>query len=338
MSLPRVVLAGDIGGTSSKLALARYDGGSATLIRREVYPSRDYAALEQVVHAFVSDAQVAPYTGRIDAACFAVAGPVEDGRARITNLGWQIDETALAQASAIPRVCVINDFAAAGLGIEQLGRDDLLTLQHGAPVERADRVVIGAGTGLGVGWITWSEGRYHVHPSEGGHADFAPADAEQDALLKHLRREYAHVSSERVLSGPGLPRILSFVAESSGKHPEGALAEAMRRGDPSEAISEFALARRDALAVQALDLFVSAYGSFAGSMALTTLAHGGVYIAGGIAPKIAAKLGDGAFVRAFAAKGRFQHLLESIPVHVVMNQQVGLYGALAEAARIAQPT
>ena len=335
MSSPRVVLAGDIGGTNAKLGLARFEGGSPTFIKREVYPSRKYAALEHVVQAFVSDAQIAPYAERIDAACFAVAGPVEEGRARLTNLGWQIDETAFAKACAIPRVCVINDFAAAGLGIELLGRDDLLTLQQGAPVERADRVVIGAGTGLGVGWITWSEGRYHVHPSEGGHSDFAPADAVQDGLLAHLRREFAHVSSERVLSGPGLPRILSFLAESSATPPSAALVEAMSRGDPSEAISEFALARRDALAVQALDLFVVAYGSFAGSMALTTLAHGGVYIAGGIAPKIAAKLGDGAFMRAFAAKGRFQQLLQGIPVHVVMNQQVGLYGALAEAARIA---
>ena len=335
MSVRQFVLAGDIGGTNAKLALAQVDGGTPTLIRREVYPSRQYAALEHVVQAFLSDAQTAPYAEKIDAACFAVAGPVEEGRAHLTNLGWEIDEDALAKNSAIPHVRVINDFAAAGMGIEQLGRDDFLTLQQGSPVEHADRVVIGAGTGLGVGWLTWGDGRYEVHPSEGGHVDFAPADAVQDALLAHLRREFTHVSTERVLSGPGLPRILSFLAETSGKRPGAALAEAMGQGDPSKAISEFALAGRDALAVRTLDLFVSAYGSFAGSMALATLAHGGVYVAGGIAPQIAAKLSDGTFIRAFGAKGRFEQLLQSIPVHVVLNQQVGLYGALAEAARIA---
>jgi glucokinase len=332
----RIVLAADIGGTNAKLALARFDGSARTLIKRETYASREYQGLASVVHAFLSDPHVSPHIPSIAAACFAVAGPVENGRAHLTNVDWQIDESALPQACALPRVRVINDFEAAALGIEHLEAHDLLTLQEGTPVERGERVVIGAGTGLGVGRLAWSEGRYHVHASEGGHSDFAPADVLQDRLVAYLRRSFQHVSTERVLSGAGLPRILEFLEESSGHPREPALIDAMARDDPAVAITQFALAQRDPLAMQALDVFVCAYGAFAGNMALTTLAHGGVYVAGGIAPKIAARLGDGTFIRAFAAKGRFRSLLQGLPVHAVMNADVGVYGALAEAVRTAE--
>jgi glucokinase len=234
----------------------------------------------------------------------------------------------------VPRVCLVNDFAAAGLGIAHLRADDLLTLQAGVPVERGDRVVVGAGTGLGVAVLDWDDSGHEIHPSEAGHTDFAPVDPLQDQLLVHLRRQFPRVSCERVLSGAGLGYILAFLIESGGGTPSPALAAGMREGKAASAITELALAREDALAVRTLDLFVAAYGSFAGNMALVTLAHGGVYIAGGIAPKIAGKLADGDFMRAFTAKGRFRPLLESLPVHVVMNDQVGLYGALAEASRI----
>lgn len=332
---PTVVLAADVGGTNSKLALALCSADACQIVKRSVYPSGEHAAFEQIVEAFLREREVAAFSTRVAAACFAVAGPVEEGCARLTNLTWRIDKRGLARHFAIPRVTVINDFAAAGLGIDQLADADLLTLQHGTPILHADRVVIGAGTGLGVAWLTWEDGRYRVHSSEGGHADFAPIDELQDRLLQHLRGELGHVSAERIVSGPGLERIFRFLRDSGSTAPAQALLDAIAQGDDAGAISEFALSHRDALAERALELFVSAYGAFTGNIALTALARGGIYVAGGIAPKIAPKLQDGSFMRAFTSKGRFRTLLESFPVKVVMNVQVGLLGAIAEAARLA---
>lgn len=329
------VLAADVGGTNTKTALARVHNGRPRLIKRHSYSSHNYATLERALEAFLADPDVRPHAARIRAACFAVAGPVEAGRARLTNLTWQIDEAQLRVHFGFPRVALINDFAAAGLGVALLEENDLLTLQPGVPIERAPRVVVGAGTGLGVGLLSWSEGHYDVHASEAGHCDFAPMNQLQDDLLVYLRREFGHVSYERIVSGPGLPRIFAFLKGAGAGEPGAVLAVALRERDPAQAITEFALARLDPLAERTLEIFVSVYGAFAGNMALVTLAHGGVFIAGGIAPKIAPKLTDGTFLRAFNVKGRFQKLLETMPVKVVMNEHVGLYGALAEAARVA---
>jgi glucokinase len=330
-----IVLAADVGGTNTKLALAQFDAGALALIRRDAYSSQAYASLEGIVQTFLSHPDLASRAGSVVGACFAVAGPVERGCARLTNVAWEIDESRLSRHFSIARVSVINDFAAAGVGIDQLAASDFLTLQEGVALDKADRVIVGAGTGLGVASLTWSEVGYRVHPSEGGHADFAPVDAVQDELLIHLRREFGRVSYERVLSGPGLPRIFTFLKQRGPIVPSDALLNAMTLGDPAGAITEFALGHRDAVAEHALDIFASAYGAFAGNMALTALAHGGIYVAGGIAPKIAPKLADGTFMRAFMAKGRMRTVLETMPVKVVMNEQVGLMGALAEAARIA---
>jgi glucokinase len=330
-----VVVAADVGGTNIKFALGEAAGADCRIIERSAYRSCDFTSFEAAVTAFLREPAVEPFAARVAGACFAVAGPVEHGTARLTNLTWRIDERDLERAFAIPDVKVINDFAAAGYGVERLPADALLTLQAGTPLAGADRIVIGAGTGLGVCWLTRDERGTCVHASEGGHSDFAPVDALQDELLRHLRRKFGHVSSERVLSGAGLPRIVEFLEEIAGQAPSAALHEAMAAGDPARAVTHFAIERRDALAMRALDLFVSAYGAFAGNIALIALAYGGVYIAGGIAPKIAAKLQDGTFMRAFRAKGRFDAMLASIPVHVVMNDHVGLLGALAQAARVA---
>ncbi len=337
MSVPEpVVLGADVGGTNTKIALARFEAGVPHVIERSTYPSRSYASLELVIEAFLGTPPVAASAGNIAAACFAVAGPVENGRGRLTNLPWTPDEADIARRFAFPRVRIINDFAAAGLGIAHLSTPDFLVLQDGVPVERGDRVVVGAGTGLGVAVLDWDETRYEIHPSEGGHTDFAPIDALQDKLLMHLRSQFPRVSYERVLSGAGLGHILAFLVQNGTATPSPALEAGLRGADPAKAITELALAGEDNLAERALEVFISAYGSFAGNMALVTLAHGGVYIAGGIAPKIAGKLTGGDFIRAFTAKGRFQKLLESLPVHVVMNEHVGLYGALGEAARMAR--
>lgn len=334
---PALVLAADVGGTRTKLALARYDVGEGIrIVERAVYPSGEFSAFERILDAFLNQPAVSPHAAEVRAACFAVAGPVKDGAARLTNLTWDVSEGSLERHLGIAPVSVINDFAATGLGIDLLPESDLLTLQTGAPVTQAERIVIGAGTGLGVAWLSWSEGGYRVHPSEGGHADFAPIDDTQHALWRYLRRQHNHVSAERVVSGPGLERIFAFLQESGAGTPSPGLLEAMAQGDDAGAISQFALERRDALAERALDMFAAAYGAFAGSMALTVLARGGVYLAGGVAPKIAAKLQDGTFMRAFAAKGRFRPLLETLPVCVVMNESTGLLGAVAQAARAAR--
>jgi glucokinase len=333
---PIHVVAADVGGTNTKLALAACDGNAAcSFVARHNYRSGAHATFALAVEAFLREPDVQPFADRVRGACFAVAGPVEEGRARLTNLAWQIDEAELQAKLPIGRVRVINDFAAAGLGIEHLPDSDLVTLQAGTPVKGADRVVVGAGTGLGVCVLDCDDDHYEVHASEGGHADFAPVDELQDALLRFLRKEFMRVSCERVISGPGLPRILTFLAQHTGRAPCAELAQAMVTGNPSRAVTEFAMSDRDPLAAQALHIFVSAYGGFAGNVALLALAHGGVYIAGGIAPKIAAKLRDGTFVAAFNAKGRFGPLMATIPVHVVMNEHLGLIGAVHHAARIA---
>jgi glucokinase len=330
-----IVLAGDIGGTNAKLGLGRYDGAQVTLLARGVYPSRQQPSLEAAIDAFLSEPSVAAAAHTVSGACFAVAGPVKDGVGRLTNLPWSVGEAALARHLRLGAVRVINDFAAAGVGIPALAPSDLLTLQAGIPAAEAPRVILGAGTGLGIAILLFQDGAYRVHASEAGHGDFASGDAVQDALVRYLRGRFGHVSYERVVSGRGLPVILDFLESTQTCAPSRALMDAMAEGDAAPAVTRFALEEGDPAAVRALDLFVSAYGAFAGNMALTALAHGGVFVAGGIAPKIASKLEDGTFMRAFCAKGRFQKLLETIPVHVVMNEQVGLYGALLEAGRAA---
>lgn len=325
----------DVGGTWTTIALAPAGTDPAIAVHR-VYPSQDYDGLEAIVAEFLARPEVVERGGRIEAACFSVAGPVADNASTLTNLGWEVDGAALARSLGLPAVKLINDFSAAGQGIGHLDASDVETLQAGAPAERGARLVIGAGTGLGVGVLTWQEGGgYAVHPSEGGHSDFAPVDRQQDLLLAYLRRSFGRVSYERVVSGPGLMRIFSFLQESGDGVPSRQLLDATRkRSDTAELIAEFAISRLDPVAVKALDLFVAVYGAFAGNMALVTLARGGIYIAGGIAPKIAAKLRDGAFMRAFTSKGRFSDLLAGIPVHVVKNPRVGLLGAVLEAGRL----
>lgn len=337
MSAPQaMVLGADVGGTNTKVGLAHVHAGRAVLLEKHVYRSQEHAELELILEKFLTRPSVAPHAPGLAAACFAVAGPVEHGRAKLTNLPWRPDEAVIGQRFGLRHVRIINDFAAAALGVDELAADDLLTLQAGVRDARAQRVIVGAGTGLGVALLDWDGDGYEVHPSEAGHMDFAPTGPRQDALLAHLRQAFPRVSYERVICGAGLVRIFCFIEDTAGLTPSRELKDAMSVGDAAKAITDFALNGKDETAVRALDLFVAAYGAFAGNMALAMLAHGGVYVAGGIAPKIAKKLADGTFIRTFTAKGRFRRLLENIPVHVVMNEHVGLYGALAEAARLAR--
>ncbi len=316
------------------MAVADARGPLPVIVTQRLYASRDFNALESLLEDFLARPEAAAHARDIRAACFSVAGPVAGDSTTLTNLGWRIEAGAVAARLGLPSVALINDFAAAGLGVSCLSPADITSLQAGRLRERSVRLVIGAGTGLGAGWLTWQVDRYVAHASEAGHADFAPLDEVQDQLLIYLRRLFGRVSAERVVSGPGLARIFSFLQETAAGAPTPELLDACaRRPDAAGVIGEFAIAKRDPLAVRALEVFVDAYGAFAGDMALATLAHGGVYITGGIAPRILAKLQDGAFMRAFLNKGRYRALLETLPVHVVLNPRVGLYGAVVEAAR-----
>jgi glucokinase len=328
------VLAGDIGGTNTRLIIAEVDGPRCrTLIERRL-PSRDHASFASVLESFLSAAR-GDKSLAASRACFAIAGPIRDDdgtqRVRLTNLPWAMDSAAIASEFDFERVRFINDFQAVGYGIEALAPRDLATLQAGSPRAHGPRVVLGAGTGLGQTVCVWQGDHYEALPAEGGHVDFAPTDEMQDELLRYLRKQHGRVSCERILSGSGLVHLYEFLHSRAAGGA--ASAPPLHTPDPAAAVSAAALDGSDPLAVQALDLFVRIYGAHAGDLALTVLATGGVYVAGGIAPKIIAKLKDGAFVRAFNAKGRMAELVRSMPVLVVMNESAGLLGAALTAGR-----
>jgi len=332
---PQYLLAADVGGTKTEIAYGSIEGGKLSILVRRIYASQEHATLESIIDDFAAGLEAGGHGVPGSVGCLAVAGPVESHSASLTNLPWQIESGALATRYGLCAARLINDFEAVGYGLAHLAPEELLNLQPGERMVHGPCVALGAGTGLGVALLTYRAGRYRVHPSEAGHMDFAPADAMQDDLLACLRRELGHVSYERVLSGSGLVRVFRFVLESGYGLPSTALEEAMQSEDPAGAISRYGVEGKDPLAARALDLFVRAYGAYAGNMALTVLAHGGVYVAGGIAPKIAAKLQDGRFIAAFVDKGRFKDLLATIPVDVVMNPAVGLYGAFEVASQAA---
>ncbi len=330
------VLAGDLGGTKTLLAIAEAEPGELRIIDERRYESRAYDGLLPMIQEFLAAAYVSPENVR--AACFGIAGPVTetvDGQsAEVTNLPWVVDSTRLARALGIAKLRLINDFQAVGYGIEAMTERDLVALQEGTAVARAPRAVIGAGTGLGQGILVWYGSHYEVLATEGGHVDFGPTDAVQIELLKYLLERYNRVSYERVVSGSGLVAIYAFLRDRRGVPESATVAEAMTRTDPAAAITEAALAGSDMLATQALDLFVRVYGAQAGNLALTCLSKGGVYVAGGIAPKILPKLKEGPFVESFLKKGRMSPLLAAMPVSVITNPKVGLVGAVMAAGRL----
>ncbi|HEY2825542.1 MAG TPA: glucokinase [Gemmatimonadales bacterium] len=323
-----IVLAGDVGGTNARLALVELDGATTHVQREEHYPSHDYPGLGPIVTKFLAGGAK---PGR---ACFGIAGPVVNGETHVSNLPWVVNAQALGAEVGIAKTALINDFLAVGYGIERLAPGDLVTLQQGRRVADGPIALIGAGTGLGEGMLVWDDGKYRVHASEGGHADFAPRDAGEIGLLLHLQRTFGHVSYERVLSGHGLVECYKFLAEArvGREHPD--IKAEMAKEDPAAVITRHAMEGSDALSRKALDLFCSVYGAEAGNMALRLMATGGVYLAGGIAPRIVHRLDAGGFMAAFRAKGRLSEFVEQVPVHVIMNAKVGLLGAAAVAARL----
>ncbi len=313
------ILAADIGGTSTRMRLV--DG--AEIIDEKDYSSQDYPNLNTLLENFLQ-----PNSSiELQAACFAVAGPVRKGKARVTNLPWEVDASRLSEEFAIPRVRLINDFEAIGYGLATLQPDDFYELQAGSPDSVGTRALIGAGTGLGVAIVTRCGERWQVLPGEGGHVDFPPRTVAQQALLDYLLQQHPRVSVEMLLSGPGLEHIYEFICTQNGLDPGSA-----RRTAAS--ISSTALMGRDPLAVKALELFVEIYGAQAGNLALTSLATGGVFIAGGIAPKILAILKQGRFIEMFSDKPPMRELLQTMPVRVVMNTRSGLLGAVQLAAEM----
>ncbi len=327
------ILAGDLGGTKTLLQIADITGRDYQVLHEQRLENRHYSDLLPLIQDFL---RAAPAASGIEQACIAVAGPIRTTAtgqyAKVTHLPWHIDAQPLAVALNIPRLALINDFQAVGYGIEALATDDVAVLQAGQSQPCAPRIIIGAGTGLGVGQMIWQGGRYEVVPSEGGHADFAPANEPQIGLLRYMQRHYNHVSYDRILSGPGLAHIYSFLHENADASPV-ELEKIMRHADPAAAISASADTGDDPLARAALDMFVSIYGAQAGNLALINLAFGGVYVAGGIAPKILRHITSGAFMREFANKGRMSALLRGMPVYVITNAKVGLMGAALAAAR-----
>ena len=308
-----MILGGDIGGTKTLLALSGDDG----IVCERRYPSREWDDFPALLRAFLDEAGAKG----IAAACFGVAGPVDENRAKVTYLPWVVDGKALAEAFGIGRVAVLNDFAAASQGVAALQAGDLVTLQAGRPLEQSPRLLIGAGTGLGVAALIPDGSGWRTVAGEGGHIGFSPADEAQLAVWRHLQQPGGRVTAENVISGPGLAAIY----ESLVKVSPGSTAIA----DPA-AIA--AAAETEPQARRALDLFISAYGAFAGDLALLFMARGGVYLGGGIAPKILPRLQAGGFVRAFRERDAHAGLMPEFPIRIVTNERIGLLGALAIAA------
>lgn len=326
------VLAGDIGGTNARLAIVAVDGVRARVEREQRSASRDAPGLAPIVQAFLAETGVT-----LEAACFGIPGRVIDGVGRPPNLPWTIDERELAAAIGIPHTSIINDFDAVGHGLALLETKDVETLQRGEPVAHGPVALIGAGTGLGESFLTWDAGGYRVHASEGGHAGFAARDDIEWGLHRALQDEFGHVSVERVVSGPGLIAIYRHLVAAGAGVEAGVVRNEMGQQDPAAVIVRHGLAGTDPLCVAALDRFTALLGAEAGDLALTVLATGGVYIAGGIAPRIVARLRTGPFLAAFRAKGRLAAFVARVPVHVVVNPDVGLLGAAAVAAHGAGP-
>ncbi|WP_338040563.1 glucokinase [Nitrosomonas oligotropha] len=321
---------GDIGGTKTILQMAEITADGQIHERcTQRYDSTAFATFSSMLEAFFKQTAAANPPA---AACFAMAGPIAGQQATLTNLPWQIGSADIAHAFSIPSVKLINDFEAVALAVENLPGSDLITLQTGKPHAQAMRVVLGAGTGMGVAWLTPVNNRYLAWPTEAGHIDFAPVTALQIALLESLQQRFGHVSVERLLSGAGLTNIFKFLQQNAAASSD--LPPIPLEEDSGGTIAALAQTQKHPVAIQALELFAEIYGAYAGNLALAGLCRGGVYIAGGIAPKIIDILSGGGFMYAFHAKGRFSALLHEIPVHVVTNPAIGLLGARQEARRL----
>ena len=327
-----MILAGDVGGTKTVVALYESQRAGLRPLRESVYLARDHASFEEIVEIFLEEGPAAS----IEATCFGVAGPVIDGRVSTTNLPWEIDEASLARATGARRAKLLNDLEAMAYGMLGLDDEEFAALSAGAePARTGNAVVIAAGTGLGQALLVWDGERHMPVATEGGHASFAPRSEQEVELLRFLRAEFgSHVSYERILSGPGFHNLYRFLRASGDEAEPAWLADRMGAEDPSAVIGEVGVAGRDPICAASVELFASIYGAQAGNLALTALAVGGVFVGGGIAPKLLPVLQGGAFVSAFTDKGRFSTLLEGIPVRVALTPRTPVLGAARHAAQL----
>jgi glucokinase len=329
-----MILAGDVGGTKVHLALYGFDHGRLTHVREEKFPAREYRGLEDIVSKFLIESG----DPEVTAACFGVPGPVRGGRLKLTNLPWILDSRELSLTLKIEHLFLINDLEANGYGIPELAPEQIYELSVGAPKSVGNRGLVSAGTGLGEAILVWT-GKMHVPmASEGGHCDFSPRNEPEIELLRYLQRTLkGRVSFERVVSGLGLKNIYTFLRDEKGLEEPDWLKERMLAEDPNAIIGELGEEGSNELCVQTLETFVSAYGAEAGNLALKVLSVGGMYLGGGIAPKILKKMKDGAFMKAFADKGRLSDLLAQMPVRIILESRCALMGAAAYAdARAAE--
>ena len=321
-----MILAGDIGGTKTNLGLFETSNGALGLHAQQSYPSRGHVGLEVIVSQFLEDKDA-----RITAACFGVAGPIVDEQVVTPNLPWIVSADTLARTLGLARVALINDLEATAHGIPALKADEFFTLNEGI-VMPGNAALVAAGTGMGVASLFWDGRRHQPSASEGGHIDFAPRNPLESDMLRYMLKKYSRVSVERIVSGPGLFNVYEFLRDSGYASESAELAARFAAEDPSSVISKSALAGECRLCVKALDMFVAIYGAFAGNVALVLKATGGVFIGGGIAPKILEKLKDGTFIGAFMDKGRMSSLVATVPVRVILNDKTALLGAARVAA------
>jgi glucokinase len=323
-----VILVGDIGGTNTRLALAELDGRNVNLSHVARYLNNQHADLNAILARFLDDSGA---TGEITC-CLAVAGPTDGRSVQFTNLAWRIETDTLIQRFGFSRCRLINDFAAVGWGLNTLGPDALETLQTGQPIAdgaRGAAVALGAGTGLGVSLCAWQDDHYQPLPSESGHVGFAPCNLEQDRLLAYLRALYGRVSVERILSGPGLVDLFRFCLQEAGQ----TASPLLEAPHPAEAISRAGLNLEEPIATHCLRLFAEIYGQTAGDWALAAQATGGIFLAGGIAPKLLPVLASGIFLAGFHAKGRYSDWMTGVPVAVILDPDIGLKGAAFAAVQ-----
>jgi glucokinase len=327
-----MILAGDIGGTHARLAFFQSQNGPLTLVAEGVFPSREHRGLEEIVAQFIAARSIRP-----DVACFGVAGPVRNGKVETSNLPWTVEASRLACELHLPSAILINDLEANAWGIASLGEHDLVPLNRVKSTPIGNQAVISAGTGLGEAGCFWNGKDYEIFASEGGHCDFAPRTELEIELLRYLVARFGHVSFERIVSGPGLVNVYHFLRDTHrGEEPQW-LADELAEGDAAATISRAAVVGKSVLAEHALDLWISIYGAEAGNLALKLMATGGVFLGGGIAPKLVSKLSGPLFMQAFVSKGRLQPLLESIPVKVITNEKIALFGAARYAVAKGMP-
>ncbi len=317
-----MILAGDIGGTNARLAYFQPQNGHLRLVSERVFPSREHSEFGEIVTEFLKDSSTRP-----DVACFGIAGPVRNGRVETSNLPWIIEQSRLAKQIHLPATLLINDLEASAWGIGALGAGDLVPLNKVSGAAVGNQAVIAPGTGLGEAGLFWDGTHHQVFACEGGHADFAPQSDLQIELLRFLQSRFGHVSYERVVAGPGLVNVYEFLRDNGHGKESPELAAEIKKDDAAAAISRAALDGSCPLSVKSLDLWISVYGAEASNLALKTMATGGLFLAGGITPKILPKLTGPAFMQAFVNKGRLRPLVESIPVQVVTNDKAGLLGA-----------